>query len=331
MHLGLFMALVTNGNGAHASAPTVSAISPNKGALGGGTAVTITGTGFVTGCTVKIGGTSCTSVVFVNSTSVTAVTPAKTAGAKDVVVTNPDAQTGTLTNGFTYAFMPKDVTSATLALWYRADLGVTDSSGVTDWLDQSGVADTAKHLTASGTAKPTLNATDPAYGNKSTVSFNGTTQWMHGGVLASPITQPSSHLIVGEMGGGVLGYLTGGTLAARNGLTQDSGNKWAMYAGGVGDTDATSTTTSPHKVAAVFDGNSSKIFVDDFSTAQGTGGTGSPGTNSMTEPTMGSLDNSGSGLAFAAGKIAEYIVYEGTLSAPDLAALQGYFLDEYGF
>ena len=38
----------------------------------------------------------------VNSTSITATTPAHAAGAVNVVVTNTDAQSGTLTNGYTY-------------------------------------------------------------------------------------------------------------------------------------------------------------------------------------------------------------------------------------
>lgn len=83
-------------------APTVTSISPTSGPDTGGTSVTITGTGFVTGATVKVGGTSATGVTFNSSTSLTAVTPIGTAGAVDVVVTNPDTQTGTLTSGFTY-------------------------------------------------------------------------------------------------------------------------------------------------------------------------------------------------------------------------------------
>jgi len=84
-------------------APTVTAITPNSGPTNGGTRVTITGTGFLAGATVKLGGTSATSVALVNSTSITAVTPAHAAGAVSVQVTNTDAQSGTLTNGFTYA------------------------------------------------------------------------------------------------------------------------------------------------------------------------------------------------------------------------------------
>ncbi len=86
--------------------PLVGGIVPNKGPLAGGTAVEINGTGFVDGATVTIGGNSCTSVIFVSSTQLTAITPAGAAGAKDVVVTNPDTQYDTLANGFTYMALP---------------------------------------------------------------------------------------------------------------------------------------------------------------------------------------------------------------------------------
>ena len=95
---------LTNGYTYTASnpAPTVSSITPNSGTANGGTAVTITGTGFLAGATVKLGGTAATGVTVVSSTSITATTPAHAAGAVSVVVTNTDAQTGTLTNGYTY-------------------------------------------------------------------------------------------------------------------------------------------------------------------------------------------------------------------------------------
>ncbi|MHB8874843.1 MAG: IPT/TIG domain-containing protein [Myxococcaceae bacterium] len=72
----------------------MSAIAPDNGPLEGGTDVVITGTGFA-------------NVNVASSTSVTAVTPAGTEGAKDVVVTNPDMQSGTLANGFSY-LVPTD-------------------------------------------------------------------------------------------------------------------------------------------------------------------------------------------------------------------------------
>ncbi len=84
-------------------APTVTAITPNSGTANGGTPVTITGTGFLAGATVSLGGTAATGVTVVNSTSITATTPAHAAGTVNVVVTNTDAQAGTLANGYTYS------------------------------------------------------------------------------------------------------------------------------------------------------------------------------------------------------------------------------------
>ncbi len=62
--------------------PTVSAVSPNSGSVNAGTAITITGTGFVSGATVVIGqgsgaGTgaiAATNATVVSRTQITAVT-----------------------------------------------------------------------------------------------------------------------------------------------------------------------------------------------------------------------------------------------------------------
>lgn len=81
--------------------PTVTSVSPPSGGIDGGTPVTITGTGFSSDCTVDIGGAAATSVVVVSSTQITCVTPARTAGAKTVTVTNAGGD-GTLASGFTY-------------------------------------------------------------------------------------------------------------------------------------------------------------------------------------------------------------------------------------
>lgn len=84
-------------------AMTLDTVAPATGAAAGGTAVTLTGTNFKKeGTTVTFGGTAATSVVVVDSTTITCVTPAKTAGAYNVVVTGP-AGTATKTNGFTYS------------------------------------------------------------------------------------------------------------------------------------------------------------------------------------------------------------------------------------
>jgi hypothetical protein len=84
------------------SAPTVTSVTPAYGSVEGGTSITVIGTGFVATPTITIGGRSCTGVTFVSATEVTAVTPSGKNGDRDVVITNPDFQTGTLTKGFKY-------------------------------------------------------------------------------------------------------------------------------------------------------------------------------------------------------------------------------------
>jgi FKBP-type peptidyl-prolyl cis-trans isomerase FkpA len=82
--------------------PAVTAVNPASGSTAGGTAVTITGSGFVSGATVAFGSTAATNVTWVSSTSITATAPAHAAGSVDVVVTNPIGLSGSLTSGFTY-------------------------------------------------------------------------------------------------------------------------------------------------------------------------------------------------------------------------------------
>lgn len=89
------------------AAPTVTGTSPNSGSTAGGTVVTITGTNFVSGATVKFDSTPATNVQFVSSSAITATTPPRQfAGGVTVAVTNPDHQTGNLSQGFTYRVAP---------------------------------------------------------------------------------------------------------------------------------------------------------------------------------------------------------------------------------
>ncbi len=84
------------------SAPTASSMNPASGPLGGGTSVTIFGTNFVSGATVTFGGTGA-SVATLSPTQIKVTTPAgAAAGAVAVKVTNPDTQSVTLAQTFTY-------------------------------------------------------------------------------------------------------------------------------------------------------------------------------------------------------------------------------------
>jgi IPT/TIG domain-containing protein/WD40 repeat protein len=81
--------------------PTITRISPEEGPIEGGTQVTISGSNFVDGATVTFGDVDATGVAVA---SLVATTPAHAAGAVDVTVTNPDGQSVTFANGFTYKY-----------------------------------------------------------------------------------------------------------------------------------------------------------------------------------------------------------------------------------
>lgn len=83
--------------------PELTSISPAKGAISGGTLVTVNGTGFVDGITVFFAGQPGTEVLVATRAKLTVRTPAGAAlGPADVKVTNPDGQSATLTRAFTY-------------------------------------------------------------------------------------------------------------------------------------------------------------------------------------------------------------------------------------
>jgi plastocyanin len=112
-----------------AVAPTVTAIAPASATTAGGTAVTLTGTGFAAGAAVSIGGTAASSVVVASATSITATTPPHAAGSVDVVVTNADGLTGRLTGGFSYtAPAPPPPPPSTVVVITITTAGVTPST-----------------------------------------------------------------------------------------------------------------------------------------------------------------------------------------------------------
>ena len=113
-------------------APAVTGVSPGFGTTAGGTAIAITGSNFVAGATVTLGG-SAAAVGTVSATSITATTASHAAGFVNVVVTNPDTQSGTLTNGYEYRVIPVGADFYTVApcrvVDTRASQGFTGAFG----------------------------------------------------------------------------------------------------------------------------------------------------------------------------------------------------------
>jgi len=158
--------------------PTVTSVLPAAGPVAGGTNVTITGTAFRSGATVKFGTLSSSTVVVDSATQITASIPAVASGqAVAVTVRNDDAQTAT--GSYTYYDAVQvfaGSTSAGTALAYQYS---PTSSGYVkaNWTSQAWAT---KHLLSVGTTSggsnvlaPTDVGTATSYTTASTLSLTG--------------------------------------------------------------------------------------------------------------------------------------------------------------
>ena len=80
------LAMILANWGVIAWQPSIASVTPAVGGTVGGETITLRGSGFDSSTTVTIGGAAATSVTVVNATTLTAVTPAGSAGPRDVVV-----------------------------------------------------------------------------------------------------------------------------------------------------------------------------------------------------------------------------------------------------
>jgi hypothetical protein len=88
--------------------PTVSSVSPASGPIAGGTQVLVTGSNFLAGAKVEIGGVA-SAVEVVSETELKAVTPAHAAGPEEVVVTSTGGES---TGGPSYTYVPPPAVSS---------------------------------------------------------------------------------------------------------------------------------------------------------------------------------------------------------------------------
>jgi hypothetical protein len=82
--------------------PTIDQLIPAQGTVHGGTAVTILGSNFQVGASVVFGGTLAPQTTVVSATQLDVITPPNGSGPVDVIVINPENQSVTATNAFTY-------------------------------------------------------------------------------------------------------------------------------------------------------------------------------------------------------------------------------------
>ena len=95
------------------AAPTVTGISPTNGPIAGGTSVAITGTGFTGATAVKFGTIAATSYTVNSATSITATSPAGSAGTVDITVTTPGGTSAT-SSADQFTFNPSQIPASTV-------------------------------------------------------------------------------------------------------------------------------------------------------------------------------------------------------------------------
>lgn len=218
-------------------------------------------------------------------------------------------------------------------IWYRGDLGVTTTTGtstVLTWADQSGTGDANKNLTAVNS--PTLKAGDTNYAGQTTLTFTAASStYMTSGSFLSAIAQPNTWVIIGhtptslayqiiiDANDRVSGQYVGRTNAANT----------IIQSVGVGLSTA-GTWSAPSVVLGEFNGASSKIFINNLTTAAITGNAGSGAGSSENSLTVGSQDAAWGPVNYWDGSVAEIIGFSGLLSIAAKAQLRKYIQGRYG-
>ncbi|HEY7113259.1 MAG TPA: FG-GAP-like repeat-containing protein, partial [Thermoanaerobaculia bacterium] len=122
------------------SGPSIASITPASGSAAGGIVVQISGSDFLPGATVTIGGTAATGVI-VTPSQITATVPARPAGSlSDVAVTNPGGCAGVLEKGWLADFAdvpPSHLFHGAIAKILRA--GITTGCGGPNYCPSSPV------------------------------------------------------------------------------------------------------------------------------------------------------------------------------------------------
>lgn len=137
--------------------PTVSAVFPDVVSDSGGSTVILTGAGFASGATVTIEGTSATSVSVVSATKITFSAPVKTAGSDyDIVVTNTDGGTVTVTDGLSYVSLPDPTVTAVSTDTFSTRGGTRVTITGTNFVDGAAVIFGVNEDTGSGGTAATV-------------------------------------------------------------------------------------------------------------------------------------------------------------------------------
>ena len=210
----------------------------------------------------------------------------------------------------------------TLAAWFDASdaATITSSAGlVSQWSDKSGLA---RHVT---------QATDIRKPKTGTRTVNGLNvlDFLHDGTngcfLSRALTfaQPSTFAVVSvhDVSTGTRAVVSAGATPQYAGF--DAGLARFVVSAGTMLSSGVSYTSSQAQITAIFNGASSAVRVD------GTGATGSAGTNGMTTFYIGGR-RPDVNVDYLDGAVAEVVACSSALSGTDLTNLENYLKTKWG-
>lgn len=213
-----------------------------------------------------------------------------------------------------------------LVLWLRADMGVTLSgSDVTNWNDQSGIADSNRNVATTGNS-PTFISGNVLYNNQPTIAFDASsTQGLVSGTWSPSYNEPYTIIVVGDCGNtnGVFIGVNNTVLSAPI-LRSDAGN-FSLYNGNAALEGTSGITASPVVFYAEFNEPNNTIRVSQ-NTPQATGAMDDNDSVGGINMSLGFFYYG----EYLNGNIAEVIVFDGILGFADRTSLQNYLSVRYG-
>ncbi len=162
--------------------PTLNTVTPNSGPIGGGTSVTLTGTGLTGASSVTFGGVSATGWTINSPTQITATIPAGNAGVVNVSVTTA-AGSASLTNAFTYIAPP-------VAGPVSASVGHNSSANPVTLSLSGGVASSVAISTSASHGTVTASGTSVTY--TPTVGYAGTDSFTYTATNSAGTSAPAT-------------------------------------------------------------------------------------------------------------------------------------------
>jgi len=229
--------------------------------------------------------------------------------------------------GYT-AFIPNTISG--LQLWLKADTGVTLVSGaVSAWADQSGVGDGNRNATQSTAARrPTYNAADAAYNSRPTTSYAlASLSSISTGTWSPALSQPCTIIMAAHNSASDVGdaSLLDGE-SSRVLIAAKVTSRFAEYFAGTSVITSTTAVSSPSIIAAIANGASSHLYVNNSQTPVANG---NPGASGLDLVHLGCYSGS-AGAGNFDGTIAEVLAYNTALSSDNLKSVFAYLGAKYG-